>query len=307
MNTINGPTKMTSNRPKPHIAGPMDYLKALPQYLLPHHPLSRLLSRLTHARWAPLKNFLIRGFSRIYHIRLDEAASSEPADYEHFNAFFTRALKPGVRPLAGGDKLVVSPVDGTVSQCGLIKDGRIFQAKGRSYSTRELLGGDPRLAELFEDGEFATIYLSPTDYHRIHMPLDGTLQEMVHVPGRLFSVSPATTRVIPGLFARNERVVTVFETEAGPMAMVLVGAIFVASIETVWGGVITPPAGKKLRNWDYRGADQPTVLAKGEEMGRFNMGSTVVLLFPKGRCQWDPVATHGTHLRLGQAIGRLPA
>jgi phosphatidylserine decarboxylase len=287
-------------------AGLADYLKALPQYLLPHHLLSRLLSRLTHARAGAVKNFLIRGFSRLYHINLDEAASSNPADYEHFNAFFTRALKPGVRPMEGGEKVVVSPVDGTVSQCGLIEDGRIFQAKGRSYTTRQLLGGDARLAELFEGGEFATIYLSPTDYHRIHMPLDGTLHEMVHVPGRLFSVSPATTRIIPGLFARNERVVTLFDTEAGPMAMVLVGAIFVASVETVWGGVITPPAGKKVRSWDYRGSDQPTVLTKGEEMGRFNMGSTVVLLFPKGKCQWDGVATHGTHLQLGQAIGRIP-
>jgi len=284
----------------------VDYLKALPQYLLPHHPLSRLLSRLTHARAARVKDFLIRGFSRLYHINLEEAANQDPVHYEHFNAFFTRALKPGVRPVADGEGVVVSPVDGTVSQRGAIENGRIFQAKGRAYTTRQLLGGDERLAELFEDGEFATIYLSPTDYHRIHMPLDGTLQEMVHVPGRLFSVSPATTRVIPGLFARNERVVTIFETEAGPMAMVLVGAIFVASIETVWGGVITPPAGMKLRSWDYRGSDQPTVLAKGEEMGRFNMGSTVILLFPKGKCQWNAEASHGTHLKLGQAIGRVP-
>jgi phosphatidylserine decarboxylase len=283
----------------------VDYLKALPQYLLPHHPLSRLLSRLTHARGAGIKGFLIRGFSRLYGINLDEAASQDPADYEHFNAYFTRALKPGVRPVESGDDVVVSPVDGTVSQCGVIEDGRIFQAKGRGYTTRQLLGGDARLAELFEGGEFSTIYLSPTDYHRIHMPLSGTLLEMVHVPGRLFSVSPATTRVIPGLFARNERVVTIFETDAGPMAMVLVGAIFVASIETVWGGVITPPRGKKLRSWDYRGSDTATTLAKGEEMGRFNMGSTVILLFPKGRCQWDPVASHGTRLKLGQAIGKV--
>jgi len=297
---------MNTERPAPlRGADLVDYLKALPQYLLPHHLLSRLLSRLTHARGAGLKGFLIRGFSRLYGINLDEAASQDPADYEHFNAYFTRALKPGVRPVAEGTDVVVSPVDGTVSQCGPIEDGRIFQAKGRGYTARQLLGGDARLAEMFEGGEFATIYLSPTDYHRIHMPLAGTLQEMVHVPGRLFSVSPATTRVIPGLFARNERVVTVFDTAAGPMAMVLVGAIFVASIETVWGGVITPPAGKKLRSWDYRGTDQPTVLAKGEEMGRFNMGSTVVLLFPKGKCQWDPVASPGTHLNLGQAIGRV--
>lgn len=297
---------MSTERPaSPRGAGLVDYLKALPQYLLPHHLLSRLLSRLTHARGEATKGFLIRGFSRLYGINLDEAASQDPADYEHFNAYFTRALKPGVRPIAEGENIIVSPVDGTVSQCGIIEEGRIFQAKGRGFTTRQLLGGDSRLAELFEGGEFATIYLSPTDYHRIHMPLAGTLQEMVHVPGRLFSVSPATTRVIPGLFARNERVVTLFETSAGPMAMVLVGAIFVASVETVWGGVITPPAGKKLRSWDYRGAEQPTVLAKGEEMGRFNMGSTVVLLFPKGRCQWEPVATHGTHLKLGQAIGQI--
>ncbi|MBD3670819.1 MAG: phosphatidylserine decarboxylase [Gammaproteobacteria bacterium] len=283
----------------------LDYLKALPQYLLPHHALSRLLSLLTHARWSPLKNFLIRGFSRLYHINLQEAQSERVEDYVHFNSFFTRALKPGVRPLAEGDRIIASPVDGTVSQCGPIESGRVFQAKGRAYTVQELLGGDEALAARFGDGEFATIYLSPTDYHRIHMPVDGTLTRMIHVPGRLFSVSPATTRVIPRLFARNERVVCVFETEAGPMAMVLVGAIFVASIETTWAGVVTPPAGRKVHERDYGSDEAPIRLRKGEEMGRFNMGSTVILLFPEKRCRWQEKMKPSTITRLGEAIGEL--
>ena len=285
-------------------AGLIDYVKALPQYLLPHHLLSRALSHLTHARQKGFKNWFIRNFSQLYKLNLDEALSADENDYEHFNAFFTRALKPGARTFVGGEEIVSSPVDGAISQLGKIEEGRVFQAKGRSYSVVELLGGDERLAAQFEDGEFATIYLSPRDYHRIHMPLSGKLEEMIHVPGRLFSVNPATARVIPRLFARNERVVSLFSTEAGPMAMVMVGAIFVASCETVWAGEITPPAGKKVRSWDYRQATDAPQLAKGEEMGRFNMGSTVVMLLPKGSCQWDAAAQPGAKVVMGQALAR---
>ncbi|MDH5184058.1 MAG: archaetidylserine decarboxylase [Gammaproteobacteria bacterium] len=285
-------------------AGLVDYIKALPQYLLPHHILSRLLGHLTHARHRGFKNWFIRKISTTYQINMDEAISSNPDDYEHFNAFFTRALKPGTRSFIGGEEIISSPVDGAISQRGKIEQGRIFQAKGRSYSVLELLGGDEKLAQQFEDGEFATIYLSPKDYHRIHMPISGKLEEMVHVPGRLFSVNPATARVIPRLFARNERVVSIFNTEAGPMAMVMVGAIFVASCETVWAGEITPPAGKKVRSWDYRQANDAPTLAKGDEMGRFNMGSTVVMLLPKGSCAWDASAQPGAKVEMGQVLAK---
>ncbi|MBD3609466.1 MAG: phosphatidylserine decarboxylase [Gammaproteobacteria bacterium] len=283
-------------------AGLIDYLKALPQYLLPHHLLSRLMSRLTHCRWRGFKNGFIRAMARLYNINMQEAESPDAEHYEHFNHFFTRKLKDGARPIDLADNVIVSPVDGAFSQLGPITDGRVFQAKGRSYTVEELLGGDRELAQQFTGGEFATIYLSPQDYHRIHMPVAGTLQEMIHVPGRLFSVSPATTRVIPRLFSRNERVVSIFDTDQGPVAMVLVGAIFVASIETVWSGVVTPPMGKKVRRWDYRQEAQTPQLAKGVEMGRFNMGSTVVMLFPGGKCQWNASLQPGSKIKMGEAI-----
>ena len=296
---------MNSQSKRPETgAGLVDYLKALPQYLLPHHALSRLLGKLTHARSRGFKNWFINNFARLYKLNMDEAVSADADDYEHFNAFFTRALKPDARNFIGGEEIISSPVDGAISQLGRIEQGRVFQAKGRSYSVVELLGGDERLAAQFEDGEFATIYLSPRDYHRIHMPISGKLEEMVHVPGRLFSVNPATARVIPRLFARNERVVSLFNTEAGPMAMVMVGAIFVASCETVWAGEITPPAGKKVRSWDYRQASDATNLAKGEEMGRFNMGSTVVMLLPKGSCAWDESVQPGAKVVMGQVLAK---
>lgn len=296
---------MTSQSKRPETgAGFVDYLKALPQYLLPHHALSRLLGHLTHARSRGFKNWFINNFARLYKLNMDEAASANADDYEHFNAFFTRALKPGARSFIGGEEIISSPVDGAISQLGRIEQGRVFQAKGRSYSVVELLGGDEKLAQQFDGGEFATIYLSPKDYHRIHMPISGRLEEMIHVPGRLFSVNPATARVIPRLFARNERVVSLFNTAAGPMAMVMVGAIFVASCETVWAGEITPPAGTKVRSWDYRDSNNGPSLAKGEEMGRFNMGSTIVMLLPRGSCEWDASAQPGTKVEMGQVLAK---
>jgi len=282
--------------------GPLDYIKAWPQYLLPGHLLSRVIFALTRIRFAPLKNRFIDHFIRLYKIDMSEAVEEEAHAFEHFNAFFTRALRPGARPLPEDPAVAACPVDGTVSQLGPITDGRIFQAKGRDYTLEQLLGGAERAAP-FHGGSFATIYLAPSNYHRIHMPLAGKLKEMVHVPGRLFSVNPATTRVIPGLFARNERVVALFETEAGPMALVNVGALFVAGIETVWSGLVTPPAGRVMRHWHYQPGE--VSLKRGDEMGRFNMGSTVIVLFGPQAVGWAETLQHGTPVRMGQPLATL--
>lgn len=279
-----------------------DYLKAWPQYLLPGHLLSRVMHAVTRIRYRPFKNAFTDWFAGRFQINMGEAQEPDPHNYEHFNAFFTRALKPGSRPVVDGPYDVACPVDGTVSQIGRISDDRIFQAKGHDYSLAQLLGGSEKRAAAFQGGSFATLYLSPRDYHRIHMPLDGTLREMVHVPGRLFSVNAVTARMVPGLFARNERVVALFDTEAGPMAMVLVGAIFVASIETVWSGVVTPPAGRVVRQWRYDKGQEPLQLARGEEMGRFNMGSTVIVLFGPQAIDWARDLAADTPLRMGQRL-----
>lgn len=219
--------------------------------------------------------------------------------FVHFNAFFTRALRPAVRPLA--DSEVVSPVDGKISQIGPVTAGRIVQAKGQDYSVAELLGNDTAMAAQFDDGQFATIYLSPRDYHRIHMPCGGRLQHMRYVPGKLFSVNPRTVRAVPRVFARNERLVTVFATDFGPVAVILVGAIFVGSMQTVWHeGEITPPYGKAIRDWQYQTDD--IQLDKGAELGRFNMGSTVVVLLPAGAPAWQQVLTADMSVQMGQAL-----
>lgn len=281
----------------------LEKLFVLAQYPLPHHGLSRLLGHCTRCRNRTFKNLFIRAAVKLFGVNLDEAAAPDLDAYGCFNEFFTRPLRPGIRPVAAEPDAVAAPADGTVSQCGRITDGRLFQAKGRDYRLVELLGGDAERAAPFLGGSFATIYLSPKDYHRLHMPLAGTLREMVHVPGRLFSVNNATTRRVPNLFARNERVAAIFDTEAGPMALVLVGAMFVASIETVWHGVVTPPAGKFLRLWDYREA--PISLGRGAEMGRFNMGSTIVVLFGPDAVEWRDSLAPGAATRVGAAIGRI--
>jgi len=279
----------------------MDYIKALPQYLMPGHLVSRLTHSFTRCRCSGVKNRFTDWFVDHFDVNMEEAQESDPHAYETFNAFFTRALKPGVRPVVEGENELACPVDGAVSQARPIEDGRIFQAKGHDYSLEQLLGGSAERAAPFQDGSFATIYLSPRDYHRIHMPLTGTLREMVHVPGRLFSVNPATTRVIPGLFARNERVVSIFDTEIGPMAMVKVGAVNVGSIETVWAGEVTPPAGRVIRSWNYDN-DEAVTLEKGEEMGRFNMGSTVIVVFGPEAVEWSDAIQPGAPVRLGQLL-----
>jgi phosphatidylserine decarboxylase len=277
------------------------------QHVLPQHPLSALMYRLARVRWGPLKNLLIATFLRLYRIDMTEAAEPNAKAYAHFNAFFTRALKPDARPRDPDPLAVVSPVDGTISQSGQISAGRVIQAKGRDYSVAELLGGDPEQARAFNGGTFATIYLAPSDYHRIHMPLGGDLVWMHHIPGRLFSVNTVTADLVPRLFARNERVACRFETDVGAMAMVLVGAIFVGGIETVWAGEVTPARGKDRPSTagTAPGAGVGSVrLERDAEMGRFNLGSTVILLFEPGRVRLDETLAPGSKVRLGQRLGR---
>ncbi|HRF45003.1 MAG TPA: archaetidylserine decarboxylase [Candidatus Competibacteraceae bacterium] len=282
-----------------------DHLRNMPQYLLPQRLLTRLIYWAARIRTPWFKDTLIRLFVRHFRVNLLEALEPDLHAYPDFNAFFTRALKPGARPFVPSDRVVCCPVDGAVSQAGTADADTLLQAKGRTFSLTGLLGGDAERAQPFQGGTFATLYLSPRDYHRIHMPLTGQLREMVHIPGKLYSVSPLTTRMVPRLFARNERVVTLFDTPAGPMALVLVGAINVASIETVWAGAITPPLGTTIRHWNYPlQGDGAVRLDKGAEMGRFNMGSTVILLFGPGAVRWDREMQPDATVRMGQRLGK---
>jgi phosphatidylserine decarboxylase len=280
-----------------------DRLAVLPQYLLPKQALTQLAGLAAGHRGGALTTQVIRWFIGRYGVNMAEAANPDPAAYPTFNEFFTRALKPGARPLAQADLLC--PVDGAVSQFGAIEGGQIFQAKGHRYSATELLGGDAALAAHFHGGHFATLYLSPKDYHRIHMPCAGRLLRMVHVPGALFSVNPTTARGVPGLFALNERVVCVFDGPHGPWVLVLVGATIVGSMATVWHGVVNPPRSGALRQWHYEGADAPQ-LAQGAEMGRFLLGSTVVMLFPQAALRWNAAWAPGVAIRMGEAMAQRP-
>ncbi len=275
------------------------------QYPVPHHLLSRLMGLLTHSENKWIKLTFMRLIIKRFGINMDEVLEPDLEQYKHFNAFFTRALKADVRPIVKDSDKLACPVDGFVSQMGLIKNDQLFQAKGHNYSLTALLGGDDKWAKQFINGEYATMYLSPKDYHRMHMPCDAKLKEMRHIPGRLFSVNPKTVRTVPNLFARNERVVCLFNTPVGPMAMILVGAIFVASIETVWAGVITPPTHREIQTSLYGKGFQEVTLRKGQEMGRFNMGSTVILLFAKDKMKWVEGLTSETHVQLGQEIGTI--
>ena len=274
-----------------------DRSKVLPQYLLPKRAITSFGGHIASARAGGITTGIIRWFVGKYGVDMTEAANPDVGSYASFNEFFTRALKPGARPIAEAD--LVCPVDGAISQFGAIDRDQIFQAKGHSYSTTALVGGDATLAAKFQDGHFATIYLSPRDYHRIHMPCDGRLLRMVYVPGELFSVNPVTARGVPGLFARNERVVCVFDSPLGPFVLTLVGATIVGSMATVWQGVINPPRGP-VREWRYE--DQDIRLKQGDEMGRFLLGSTVVLLFPKGPLQFNPAWAPAAAVRLGQRM-----
>ncbi|SDI02442.1 archaetidylserine decarboxylase [Pseudomonas panipatensis] len=280
-----------------------DRLFILAQYLLPHHLLSRLIGCAAECRAPWFKDRLIPWFARRYQVDMREAQVEDLSAYEHFNAFFTRALKDGARALDDTPGGVLCPADGAISQLGPIEHGRVFQAKGHSYSLTELLGGDAERAAPFMGGEFATVYLSPKDYHRVHMPLAGTLKEMVYVPGRLFSVNQLTAEQVPELFARNERVVCLFDTERGPMAVVLVGAMIVASIETVWAGLVTPPK-RQLKTFRYdEAARAPIHLEKGAELGRFKLGSTAIVLFGPEQIGWAQQLAAGSPVRMGQLLG----
>ena len=275
-------------------------LRSLPFYILPHHAISWCIFKLARIRFKPFKNFAILIYTQLHTVNLEEAEITDKYRYESLNAFFTRALKPESRPLDSDNSNWVCPVDGTVSQAGAIDNGRIFQAKGRDYTLLELLGGDEALAEPFSNGKFATLYLSPRDYHRIHMPLDAELKQMTYIPGRLFSVAAYTVKAIPRLFARNERVVCQFETRHGPMVMVLVGAINVSATETVWHGLVTA-IGNRIKRFDYAAGE--ITLKRGDEMGRFNLGSTVILITTEN-FDLDESIKAGSAVCVGLKIGR---
>jgi phosphatidylserine decarboxylase len=280
-----------------------DRLKVALQYLLPKQALTALAGKFAGAKLGSTTTSTIKWFVRRYGVNMAEAANPDVATYPTFNEFFTRPLRDGARALAAAD--FVCPVDGAISQFGAIEKDQIFQAKGHQYSTTALVGGDAALAREFQDGTFATLYLSPKDYHRIHMPCDGVLKRMIYVPGDLFSVNPTTARGVPGLFARNERVVCVFESPFGQFVLVLVGATIVGSMATVWHGVVNPPRPGELREWRYDG--ERIALQRGAEMGRFLLGSTVVLLFPKGALNFNSAWSPARSIVMGEAMGTVPS
>lgn len=273
------------------------------QHLLPQHLISRLVGWLAHSRIPLIKNNFIQWFIKRYSVDMRLAADPDPFHYPTFNAFFVRTLKADIRPIATGENTISSPADGCISQIGKIEAGRIFQAKGFYFNANELLGGDENISRPFSQGSFATLYLAPKDYHRVHMPCDGTLREMLYIPGRLFSVNDASAAAIPRLFARNERVVALFDTPMGDMAMVLVGAMIVASIETIWAGLIAPSREQSIQRWRY--TDSKITLRKGDEMGRFQLGSTVIMLFASSHIQWDSHIMPNSPLLMGQALGTI--
>ncbi|WP_299083867.1 archaetidylserine decarboxylase [uncultured Paraglaciecola sp.] len=283
----------------------LDSLKIALQYATPKHLLSRLVGTLAAAEAGVVTTAIIKLFIKQYKVDMSEALDANPESYASFNAFFTRELKTGVRTICDDNKQLALPVDGAVSQLGDIRHDAIFQAKGHDYSLTTLLGGKPEVAQPFLDGKFATIYLSPKDYHRIHMPIDGQLTDMIYVPGELFSVSPLTAERVPGLFARNERVVAIFDTQIGKMAMVLVGATIVASIETKWAGTVSPPAGKNVQHWQYPSAgDNAVFIEKGEEMGLFKLGSTIVACFESDTIEFASLSA-GDVTRLGDVFATI--
>jgi phosphatidylserine decarboxylase len=276
------------------------------QTILPHHLLSRIMLRFLRIRWVWVKNLQIRFVIKFFNVDMTQVENPDINRYEHFNAFFTRAMKVDARPVQYADDQTsyCSPVDGTVSQFGEIENNQLLQAKNINYSLLELVGGKQDIANLFTDGHFATIYLSPRDYHRIHMPASGQLQSMTYVPGRLFSVADELVENLPNLFNRNERIINIFQTGHGPLAVILVGAIFVGCMDTVWHGRVTPPHRRDIRHTNYEQHNAPS-LRKGEEMGRFNMGSTVIVLWPRSSLSWNGAMSVGTSLIMGQEIASL--
>lgn len=273
------------------------------QYLIPQHLLSRLLGRLADCRIGWVKNLLINKFIQRYKVDMSEALNPDPSSYACFNDFFTRELQPDAREILTDSSQLVSPADGAISELGQLENGQLMQAKGINYSVVRLLGGDLTKAKPFMRGSFVTIYLSHKDYHRVHLPLDGRLTETIYVPGQLFSVNQATADNIPSLFARNERLVCFFETDAGPMALIFVGALIVAGIETVWSGQVAPPA-RKIKVEDFSNPAE-IVLSRGDEIGRFKLGSTVILVFGEDVVQWREDLTANTTVRMGESLGHI--
>lgn len=273
------------------------------QNLLPHKLISWFAGLCANCKIVWIKNFLINYFIQRYPVNMQEAIEPNPFAYPTYNDFFTRLLKPECRPIDPAHNAIVSPCDGGVAQIGTIQDQTIIQAKLHNYSLNALLGGDADFSTVFRNGSFATLYLAPKDYHRVHMPLSGKLQKMTYVPGKLFSVNTQVTQCIPDLFARNERVITIFETQAGPMAVILVGAMIVGSIETVWAGTITPPHHKTMQMWDYSTSN--IMLSKGTELGRFKLGSTVIILLPAGIAKWQDNLLPQSDIKVGQKIGEI--
>lgn len=281
----------------------MSRLFVLIQYVLPHHFLSRFVGFFAEA--SIFKNFLIKLFVRRYKVNLDEAAITNPSEYPNFNTFFTRELKPDARPIATESGAIVSPADGTISALGEINRDQLIQAKNHQFSLLDLLAGDKELASEFFDGSFVTVYLSPKDYHRVHLPIAGQLVKTLYVPGRLFSVNKATTELVPNLFARNERAVCVFNTTIGPVCVILVGAMIVAGIETVWGGQLCPRAGARVVTaTEYKESAPPIEFAMGAEIGRFKLGSTAIVLFPPGAMQFGEEWHTNSPIKMGQQIGK---
>lgn len=273
------------------------------QHIVPQGFISAIYGVLSHCRWVWFKNWAIKRFIRLYGINVNEAAQTEPTAYPSFHEFFIRELNPNLRPIDRDNNVIVSPCDGTLSQIGTIEQGTLIQAKGRHYSVNALLGGDHPMAEHFKNGRFATVYLAPKDYHRVHMPYGGTLRSVRYVPGKLFSVNPITAEHVECLFAKNERVVSVFDSPQGPFAVILIGAMIVGSISTVANGTLTPPRGKKVVQFDYPESSQRTIkLDKGDEMGYFSLGSTVIMLFTDG-LRWEQELAQHTRIVVGQRIG----
>ena len=279
-----------------------DQLFAFAQHITPQKTLSRVIGKIAECENDWVKNTFISQFVKKYQVDMSEAINSDALSYRNFNDFFTRAIRPELRPICDEENSIACPADGAVSQLGNIEHGTLFQAKGHHYSLTTLLGGDASLSDQFLGGSFATAYLSPKDYHRVHMPLTGKLTKMIHIPGKLFSVNKVTAEQIPNVFARNERTVCLFDTEAGPMAVILVGAMIVASIETIWAGQVTP-FNKNVVTWDYKELNDIEI-KKGEEMGRFKLGSTAIVLFGKDAIKWDESLEAETQTQMGMKFGK---
>ena len=280
----------------------LDQLKVFPQFIIPQHTLTRIVYHITRCKFSLLKNFLIRIFIFYFKIDMEQACSKEITSYKDFNHFFTRKIKSNLRPVTNTG--IACPVDGTISQLGQIDGKNLIQAKGHFFNLANLVTSEDE-AMKFDNGNFITLYLSPRDYHRIHMPIDGQLYKMLHVPGRLFSVNPASTRIIKNLFSRNERVVCLFDTIIGPMAIIMVGALFVGSVDTVWAGTVTSRKSNSISNWSYFEDGDVVNLKRGEELGRFNMGSSVIVLFGPGVMNWESGYKPGNPVLMGSRLGMI--